>query len=188
MCFIGYSPDEGRAERGDDKDSPDRRSCTVDCVDTRFCVRHTSRPLTKLDPRVRLLDCPEGRLVTSSERTRNPSGPCESLGGASRVSEALHVHRSTRVQVPDERLVSVVPLPPGCEPAKGPDGDRDRESQEQKTRGEPQTAAGDAPYFLPPLYPFPPPCTFGGVVGEGAGALGACFACPRVSPWWCSLE
>jgi hypothetical protein len=129
MRFATDKPGEQRAERGDDKDSADRRSCTVDCVDASFLVRHPGWPLTKLDPRVRSLDCPERTLVTLSERARDRSGfACEFLGGASRRAEALHVHRSTRVQVPDERLVSVVPLTPGCEPAKRPHGDRDRES------------------------------------------------------------
>jgi hypothetical protein len=85
-------------------------------------------------------------------------------------------------------LVGVVPLALGRQSAQRPDDDRERERQEQKTRGEPQAAAGDARYFLPPLCPFPPPFTFGGVVGADSGAVGAFFACPCGSPWWCSPE
>jgi hypothetical protein len=98
------------------------------------------------------------------------------------------VHRSTGVQVPDQLLVGVVPLALGRQSAKRPDGDRERERQEQETRGEPQTAAGDASYFLPPLWPFPPPFTFAGIVGADDGAVGVFFPCPRGSPWRCSLE
>ena len=181
MCFDTDNPGERRPERRDDKDSPDR-PCTADDVDARFFVRHPGRSLAKLDPRVRSLDFPERTLVTLSERESDRSGSAEFLGGVSRRAQALDVHRSTRVQVPDQRLVGVVPLAPGCESAERPDGDRERERQKQETRGEPQTAAGDAPYCLPPLCPFPPPCTVGGVVGVGTGAVGACFVCPRGSP------
>jgi hypothetical protein len=102
--------------------------------------------------------------------------------------ETFPVHRNTRVQLPDELLVGVVPLALGCESAERPDGDGERECQEQQARGEPQAAAGDAPYFLPPL-PLPasaggpPPWAFG---GAPRSALGAFFACPGGSPWWCS--
>ena len=107
------------------------------------------------------------RSSLRAERARDACD-CASLSAVTRaLAQALRVHRCTRVQVPDERLVSVVPLAPGCESAERPDGDRERERQEQKTRGEPQSAAGDAPYFLPPLCPCPPPCIFGGVVGAG---------------------
>jgi hypothetical protein len=189
-CFVTDIPGQRPAERGDDKDSPDRTS-TGDDVDAPLFVppmQTSGRPLQEQDPWVRLLDSPERLLVTPSERARDPAGTCESSGGVSRLAEALHVHRTTRVQVPDERLVSVVARAPGCEPAKRPDGDGERKSQEHKARGKPQTAAGDPPYFLPPLCPFPPPCSSGGVVGAGSDAVGACFACPRGSPWWCSLE
>jgi hypothetical protein len=76
-------------------------------------------------------------LVTPSERARDLAGTCESSGCVSRLAEALHVHRTTQVQIPDERLVSVVPRAPGCESAKRPDGDGERKSQEHKARGKP---------------------------------------------------
>jgi hypothetical protein len=38
------------------------------------------------------------------------------------------------------------------------------------------------------LCPLPPPLAFGEAAGAGDGAVGAFFACPGRSPWWCSLE
>ena len=88
----------------------------------------------------------------------------------------------------NELLVSVVPLALRRQSSERPDGDREWESQEQKTHGEPESAAGDAPYFLPPLFPFPPALAFGDVVGAGCGAVGVFFACPGGSRSWCSIE
>ena len=85
ICFVSDSPDEGPAKWRDDEDTPDRLF-TADDVDARFFVWHPGRPLTKLDPRVRLLDCPERTLVALSERARDPSGACEPVGGATRVA------------------------------------------------------------------------------------------------------
>jgi hypothetical protein len=112
MCFVSDSPDEGPAKWGDDEDTPDR-PLTADHVDARFylpSMQTPGRPVKELDPRVRFLDCPERTVVTLGERARDPSGACESVGGATRVAQKPRVHRSTRVQVPDELLVGVVPL------------------------------------------------------------------------------
>jgi hypothetical protein len=87
-CFASDSPDEGRAEWGDDEDTPDR-PFVADDVDARFylpSMQASGRPGTEDDPRVRSLDCPERALVTLSERARDPSRACESVGRATRVT------------------------------------------------------------------------------------------------------
>ena len=64
-----------------------RSSFHRDDVDARLVpLQPPADPLTELDPRVRLLDCPERTLVTLSERMRDPSGACESVGGATRLA------------------------------------------------------------------------------------------------------
>ena len=88
----------------------------------------------------------------------------------------------------DELLVGVAPLALGRQSTERPDGDRQRESQEQETGGEPKAAACDAPYFLPPFFSLPLPFDFGRAVGAGVGTVGAFFACPGGSPAWCSIE
>ena len=99
------------------------------------------------------------------------------------------IHRGTGVQVPDELLVGVAPLALGRQSAERPDGDRQRESQEQETGGEPEAAACDAPYFLPPFFSFPLPFDFGRAAGgAGGGTVGAFFACPGGRTLWWSLE
>ena len=87
MCVAGDSPDERPTNWGDDEDTPDR-SFTADDVEARLLLpslQVPGRPVTEHDPRVRLLDCPERTLVMLSERSRNPSGACESVGGETRV-------------------------------------------------------------------------------------------------------
>jgi hypothetical protein len=112
MCVVSDSPDEGPANWGDDEDTPDR-PLTADDVDARFylpSMQTPGRPVKEHDPRVRLLDRPERTVVTLGERARDPSGACDPVGAATRVVHKPRVHRSARVQVPDELLVGVVPL------------------------------------------------------------------------------
>jgi len=105
--------------------------------------------------------------------------------------DAVAVPGNRFVELTDELLIRLVSLATRRDPAEHPHGDRERESQEKQTRGEPQPAAG---YFLsplcplPPLLPLPPPCSAGGpppLAFGGAGAAGACrgaagafLACP----------
>ena len=83
-------------------------------------------------------------------------------------------------------LICVVALAILRDSAENPHGDRERESQEQKARGEPQPTVG---YFLPPLWPsppllpLPPPCSVGGPPLAFAGAAGAFLACPGAGAW-----
>jgi hypothetical protein len=88
ICFVSNSPGETPAERGDDKDTPDR-PFTADDVDARFdfpSMQSPRRAVKEHDPRVRLLDCPERMPVTLSERAPDPSGACKPVGGATRVA------------------------------------------------------------------------------------------------------
>jgi hypothetical protein len=102
---------------------------------------------------------------------------------------SLLVQAGCAVQYVDEPLIRVVALALRRDAAEHPRGDRERESQEQQARGEPQPAAG---YFLSPLWPLPPllplpppwsaggppPLAFGGAAGAFGGAAGAFLACP----------
>jgi len=131
MCFASDTPDEALAERGSDKDTPDR-PLTTDDVEAFSDLPSVQSPAlagNEDDPWVRSLDSAERLLVALSERSRDPSGAGEVVGSVMRLAETPRIHRSTRVQLPDERLVGVVPLALGREAAERPDGDREREGQ-----------------------------------------------------------
>jgi hypothetical protein len=87
-CVTRDGPDEAPIEPGDDEDTPDRPS-TVDDTEARFDIpsmQSAGRAGKKYDPTVRLLDRPERMPIAVSERLGDPSGACEPLGGATRVT------------------------------------------------------------------------------------------------------
>jgi hypothetical protein len=85
------------------------------------------------------------------------------------------------VELPDESLIRVVLLAPGSEPAERPDGDCERESQEQQSGREPQSSARGAPYRLPPPCPSP---RLPGLACEGpARASDIPLLWPGGKPW-----
>jgi hypothetical protein len=87
-CVARDGPDQAPIEGGNDEDTPDRPP-SVDDTEARFDVpsRQSARRAGKKDdPPVRLLDRPERMPIAVSERLGDPSGACEPLGGATRVT------------------------------------------------------------------------------------------------------
>ena len=110
------------------------------------------------------LELSKSRAVAALERVRDPWIACKLLDRCLGGFDSLAVRGNSRVELTDEPRIGVVPLALRRESAEHPHGDRERESQEQQARGEPQPSVG---YFLsplwqlPPLFPLPPPCSAG---------------------------